>query len=141
MDDYKTRYEEALAKARDLWKKANNNDELTEMDDLESIFPEIIIEEDERTRSQLIGYVRNWERPDSINYPKYTADEIDCARILDWLGRTKRIESDAADVNHCNRILSLLEARKKEAGLHEDEYQATIEWFLKFKDKVYLRKF
>ena len=71
--------------AKALWKKANDDDDLGEMSKIESIFPEIVIEEDEKTRNQLIEYVKNWTKLDSTNYPKYSTDEDDCERFLNWL--------------------------------------------------------
>lgn len=132
MEDYKERYENALNKAREL--AEGNPHDMGIQTWVQDTFPELKASEDENIRKGLIDLIRSW---------KATSEQVGFTedKIIAWLERANRIEFGIVDINHYNRIMTLLEARQKEIPICADEYQATIDWFNKFKDKVYLKQF
>ena len=142
MADYKNQYEEALARAKALWIKANKAGNLDEMSKIESIFPEIAIEEDEKTRNQLIEYVKNWLKPNDSKYPKYTYNEDDCVRFIDWLKKQKPYKWSEKDIEMIDDIIDDImpigECPDYPTDKERDYYyngQNKVEWLKQLKER------
>ena len=84
--DYKKAYEEALERAKKLYKEAKENDWTSDIEDYEEIFPELRESEDERIRKEIIKTI-SWIVPDcqyAIVLPREQKNEW-----LAWLEKQK----------------------------------------------------
>ena len=83
--DYEKKYNEALEKARKLYNDAKANEYKSDMEDYESIFPELAESEDERIRKHIIAYLRN----ELHNIKQLTPTTTEMERWLAYLEKQK----------------------------------------------------
>ena len=80
--DYEQKYKEALERARKLYNDAKANEYKSDMEDYESIFPELKESEDERIRRWLCDYFSSIDKA-------WIHKDITCIDILRWLEKQK----------------------------------------------------
>ena len=73
-------YDEALKRARKLYNDAKANEYKSDMEDYESIFPELAESEDERIRKQLIDAIKIGRSNSGISFTEEAA-----SRFIAWL--------------------------------------------------------
>ena len=102
--NYEKEYNKALEKARKLYNDAKANEYKSDMEDYESIFPELAESEDERIRKWLYDYFS------TIKEMIWIHRDITCEQILDWLEKQKECVSnnfdDVWDEEDCEEIIA-----------------------------------
>ena len=93
---YKEKYEQALERCRKLYNEAKANEYTSDIEDYETIFPELKESEDEKIRKMLISFVKNWDKGGIVS--KYTSDANDIWQILAWLEKQGEQKSLTIDI-------------------------------------------
>lgn len=88
-----TQEEKAIAYDKAL-EKIQNEERLNHMTSREIkyyLFPELIEDDDEKVRKQLVEFLDNiWYLGKNANFDKY--DKSDCANWIDWIEKHKKTE-------------------------------------------------
>ena len=81
--DYKEKYKQALKRAKKLYEQG------TITESLGYVFPELIEDEDERTRKELLAFIKNWKNPSNIgrpsDFPMFTKNKEQCDKYIAWI--------------------------------------------------------
>ena len=114
------RYDEALEKAKGIHSFSSD---IAEIKRMEQIFPELAESEDEKTRKELIQFIKNWKDPNNIgrphDFPTLTRNVEQCDRYIAWLEKQKEFVSadfdDVWDTADCDELTAPLEKYSKDA--------------------------
>lgn len=101
METYEKRFKEVLAKAQEA---------ITYLPDpalktwLESVFPELKEDEDERTRKEIIEFLDNiWHLGKNANLEKW--DKCDCSKWICWLEKQEKAGWSEKDIKMIDSII------------------------------------
>ena len=118
MNTNEKKHKEEIIRATQLWECGDITRE-----NLEYIFPELAESEDEKTRKELIQFIKNWKDPNNIgrphDFPTLTRNVEQCDRYIAWLEKQKEFVSanfdDVWDTADCDELTAPLEKYSKDA--------------------------
>ena len=139
--DYEKQYKEALEKAEKLKSEyySNKGSNCYFIDDLENIFPELKVDEDETIRKCLINCIEEWENGREY----FISHKNVLAKIKDWLENQKdkpQIKWNEYDEKMFNTFIVELTriamTSRTDTTSHNYTFAGEVEWLKSIRDRI-----